>query len=100
MDEKLNIPMSFVICAVIGVVCFFAGAWMADKRNERVNEFIISANDYKRELICAYEQYYQATESFLDTLEVHYNWVDAWDYEPYYMAVERLDTLYKYEEWN
>ena len=79
-------------------LCFFAGAWMANTRHEKVENLMAYGNDFNRELICAYESYYNATESFLDTLEVHYNWVDAYDYEPYYMAIERLDSLYGTEK--
>lgn len=38
----------------------------------------------------AYKQYYKATENLLDTLENHYNWIDAFDPYDYYEAVENL----------
>lgn len=38
----------------------------------------------------AYKAYYKATEAVLDTLESHYNWVDAFDPYDYYEAVENL----------
>lgn len=92
-----TINKNYVFVLILCVACFFAGAWMADVRNSKVGVFLESANDYKRELICAYEQYYDATERLLDELENRYNWVDAYDPEPYYIAVERLDTLYAQE---
>lgn len=36
------------------------------------------------------EKYHQAAEELLDTLENHYNWVDAFDPEDYYSAVGNL----------
>lgn len=47
-------------------------------------------NVFMCDKISRYENYYNATEDFLDTLENHYNWVDAFDYWPYYDAVENL----------
>ena len=37
-----------------------------------------------------YYNYYKATESFLDELDQHYDWVDAFDPEAYYDAVEQI----------
>ena len=37
-----------------------------------------------------YEAYYQGAEELLDTLENHYNWIDAIDNESYYDAVDKL----------
>ena len=39
-----------------------------------------------------YKTYYLATEELLDTLEEHYNWVDAIDFYTYYDAVESIDN--------
>lgn len=38
----------------------------------------------------AYKQYYNATEKFLDELERDYNWVDGYDPQEYYEAVEKV----------
>lgn len=38
----------------------------------------------------AYKAYYEATENLLDTLENHYNWVDAFDPYEYYDAITEL----------
>lgn len=45
------------------------------------------------ELIKAYEGYYKSTEALLDTLEDHYNWVDACDPQDYYMSKEILNKI-------
>ena len=37
-----------------------------------------------------YYYYYKSTEALLDTLENHYEWVDAIDRWQYYDAVDRL----------
>ena len=38
----------------------------------------------------AYHAYYIGAEELLDTLEDHYNWIDAIDNEAYYLAVSEL----------
>ena len=55
------------------------------------------ANEKKAELIEAYEQYYDAVENALDTLEHYDNWVDRFDFEDYYYAIERIDSIYATE---
>lgn len=37
-----------------------------------------------------YRDYYNATESFLDTLDHYYNWCDGFDPYEYYEAKENL----------
>ena len=37
-----------------------------------------------------YKDYYQATEKFLDELDVEYDWVDAFDPQDYYDAASKL----------
>lgn len=54
----------------------------------------IEANELKREMISLYENYYDATEALLDTLDNHYDWVDAFDPEEYYTSIEKIDSLY------
>ena len=46
---------------------------------------------YQSERLNAHKEYYKATENLLDTLENHYNWVDAFDPHDYYDAVDRLN---------
>ena len=46
---------------------------------------------YQSERLNAHKEYYKATENLLDTLENHYNWVDAFDPKDYYDAVDRLN---------
>jgi hypothetical protein len=43
----------------------------------------------------AYKAYYKASEALLDTLENHYNWVDAHDPYEYYSAKELVNKLPK-----
>lgn len=45
------------------------------------------------ELISAYEAYYRASEGLLDSLDSHYDWVDAFDPMDYYDARYKLDSL-------
>ena len=40
----------------------------------------------------AYHAYYKGAEELLDTLENHYNWIDAIDNEAYYDAVDKLNN--------
>ena len=37
-----------------------------------------------------YYNYYKATEKFLDELDQHYDWVDAFDPYEYYDAVDKI----------
>ena len=37
-----------------------------------------------------YHNYYNVTEKFLDELDQHYDWVDAFDPQEYYDAVEKI----------
>lgn len=46
---------------------------------------------YQSERLNAHKEYYKATENLLDTLENHYNWVDAFDPQDYYDAVGKLN---------
>lgn len=45
------------------------------------------SNNFKRELICTYEEYLNASEAI-----IHYNVKDS---TKYYRALEKLDSLYK-----
>lgn len=44
-------------------------------------------------LFNAYDSYNEATEDLLDTLDNHYNWVDAFDPQKYYDSRAKLDSL-------
>ena len=44
------------------------------------------------EQVNAYHAYYKGAEELLDTLENHYNWVDAVDNDTYYSAVGELSN--------
>lgn len=52
---------------------------------------LVGATLYQSERLNAHKEYYKATENLLDTLENHYNWVDAFDPQDYYDAVGRLN---------
>ena len=43
----------------------------------------------------AYDAYSKATEELLDTLDNHYDWVDAIDPYDYYKSRAKLDSLLK-----
>ena len=51
---------------------------------------LLVANMVSYYRIQQYEAYYQGAEELLDTLENHYNWVDAIDNDAYYSAVSEL----------
>ena len=53
---------------------------------------LLVANMVSYYRIQQYEAYYQGAEELLDTLENHYNWVDAIDNEAYYSAVGELSN--------
>ena len=40
----------------------------------------------------AYHAYYKGAEELLDTLENHYNWIDAVDNYEYYDAISKLEN--------
>lgn len=44
-------------------------------------------------LLNAYDSYNKATEDLLDTLDNHYDWVDAFDPQEYYDSRNKLDSL-------
>ena len=44
-------------------------------------------------LLNAYDSYNKATEDLLDTLDNHYDWVDAFDPQKYYESRAKLDSL-------
>ena len=86
---------ALIVCAVVS---FFAGVLITNAKNEKEIRWLKEANATKRSLITAYESYYDATEEFLNILDDRYDWVDAYDYEPYYVAVELIDNIYKQEQ--
>ena len=48
--------------------------------------------DKSMDQVDAYHAYYKGAEELLDTLENHYNWVDAVDNYNYYDAVSKLNN--------
>lgn len=51
---------------------------------------LLATNAVSYYRIQQYEAYYQGAEELLDTLENHYNWIDAIDNEAYYDGVANL----------
>ena len=51
---------------------------------------LLVANMVSYYRINQYKDYYQATEKFLDELDVEYDWVDAFDPQDYYDAASKL----------
>ena len=80
---------TFIILVVI--IIFAIGALIGGYAN-CVNNFkwLSEANDYKREVIEAYEVYYDAAEAVIND--------DAITIDYYSRAKERLDSLYRLEE--
>lgn len=94
MKKKINKILS---CVVLFAAGYCLGMMLCVTSTAKACETLESANDFKREMICAYEQYYAAAERLLDLLDDKYDWVDCYDPEDYYVAVERLDSLYAQE---
>lgn len=82
MIEEKMIPVFLLILVCI----FILGAFTTVKGECK---WLISSNEYKRELIEAYEVYYDAAERVIEDDYV------TLDY--YNSAKERLDSLYKSE---
>lgn len=58
--------------------------------------FVVCHNTMDTEynsLLNAYDSYNKATEDLLDTLDNHYDWVDAFDPQEYYESRAKLDSL-------
>ena len=53
---------------------------------------LLVANMVSYYRINQYKDYYQATEKFLDELDVEYDWVDAFDPQDYYDAASKLNN--------
>lgn len=68
-------------------------AFVAIALSSCCNTVIVSQNAKQKELISAYEAYYMASEGLLDSLDSHYDWVDAFDPMDYYDVRYKLDSL-------
>ena len=84
---KKNIFFSAIIAVLAFTLGFIFNAWYYN------DEGLYEANQYKYQLIQAYDSYNKATEELLDTLDKEYNWVDSLDPEEYYDSREKLDSL-------
>ncbi len=56
------------------------------------NVFCIAGWNSSMDQIDKYHYYYKSTEALLDTLENHYNWIDAVDNYEYYDAISKLEN--------
>lgn len=54
------------------------------------NIFCIAGWNKSMDQVDTYREYYNATENFLDELNQHYDWVDAFDPEAYYEANQKV----------
>ena len=70
---------TILLCTFAAIVAFCAG-------------FLVCQNT-TNELIDAYNAYNKAAEELLDTLDNHYDWVDAFDPYDYYESRAKLDSL-------
>ena len=68
-------------------------AFVAIALSSCCNTVIFTECEKQKELISAYEAYYRASEGLLDSLDSHYDWVDAFDPMDYYDARYKLDSL-------
>ena len=80
-----------LLCTLAAIVAFGAGFKAGQPNNLQVANY--NTLKYKTELIKAYGAYNKATEELLDTLDNHYDWVDAFDPYDYYESRAKLDSL-------
>lgn len=84
-----------ILLSIAGIACCAGYSYGVNSRKEI--QQLRESNEFKKELIGAYERYYVAVETALDTLEDHDNWVDRFDFPEYYDTRAYLDTLYMEE---
>lgn len=84
-----------LLCSCAAIVAFAAGFKVGQPNNLQVANY--NTLPYKIDLIKAYDGYYKANEALLDTLDNHYDWVDAFDPYDYYEAKSKLDSLLNLE---
>ena len=82
---------TILLCSLAAVVAFVAGLKAGQPNDLQVANY--NTLKYKTELIKAYDAYNKATEELLDTLDNHYDWVDAIDPYDYYESRAKLDSL-------
>lgn len=70
-------------CLLATIVAFVAGFMVCQNTTVK----------YQSNLIEAYDVYNKTTEELLDTLDAHYDWVDAFDPYDYYESRAKLDSL-------
>lgn len=57
------------------------------------NMFCILGWSKSMDQVDTLHEYYVATENFLDELDKHYDWVDAFDPEAYYEAHQKVENM-------
>ena len=82
---------TILLCSLAAVVAFVAGLKAGQPNDLQVANY--NTLKYKTELIKAYDAYNKTTEELLDTLNNHYDWVDAIDPYDYYESRAKLDSL-------
>lgn len=89
---KNNNNFALIIVSIICIINVILTGYMQNRINE-----LTDSNEFKRELITNYEGYYNNVETLLDELDDKYDWVDSFDPQEYYLAKEKLDSLYRSE---
>jgi hypothetical protein len=87
-----NNNFALIVVSVITVILAILVGYM-QYRIDELTEY----NEFKREMITNYESYYNNVETLLDELDDKYDWVDSFDPQEYYLAKEKLDSLYRSE---
>ena len=82
---------TILLCSLAAIVAFVAGLKSGQPNDLQIANY--STLQYKTKLIKAYDAYNKATEELLDTLDNHYDWVDAFDPYDYYESRAKLDSL-------
>ena len=94
-DNINHMKKTVLLCSCAAIVAFVAGFKAGQPNNLQVANY--NTLPYKIDLIKAYDGYYKANEALLDTLDNHYDWVDAFDPCDYYEAKSKLDSLLNLE---
>ena len=82
---------TILLCSLAAIVAFVAGLKSGQPNDLQIANY--NTLQYKTKLIKAYDAYNKATEELLDTLDNHYDWVDAFDPYGYYESRAKLDSL-------
>lgn len=89
---KNNNNFALIVVSIIAIILAILVGYMQNRIDE-----LTEYNEFKREMITNYEGYYNNVETLLDELDDKYDWVDSFDPQEYYLAKEKLDSLYRSE---